>query len=78
MRCSPVSGPASQPSSELPCDEITFTAIVAMEAHEQRHEIHGDRDPQGRESGREAHEEMGFHDGWGKALDQLVAHARTM
>ena len=24
------------------------------------------------------HEEMGFHDGWGKALDQLVAVAKEM
>ena len=24
------------------------------------------------------HEAMGFHEGWGKALDQLVAHAKTM
>lgn len=29
-------------------------------------------------AGRERHEEMGFHDGWGAALDQLVAHAKTM
>ena len=27
---------------------------------------------------RKKHEAMGFHEGWGKALDQLVAHARTM
>jgi uncharacterized protein YndB with AHSA1/START domain len=26
---------------------------------------------------RQAHEQMGFHDGWGKALDQLVEHARA-
>jgi uncharacterized protein YndB with AHSA1/START domain len=30
------------------------------------------------EATREKHEAMGFHEGWGKALDQLVAHARTM
>jgi uncharacterized protein YndB with AHSA1/START domain len=30
------------------------------------------------EAGRKRHEEMGFHDGWGKALDQLVAHAKRM
>jgi uncharacterized protein YndB with AHSA1/START domain len=24
------------------------------------------------------HKEMGFHDGWGAALDQLVAYAKTM
>lgn len=26
---------------------------------------------------REAHEQMAFHDGWGKALDQLVEHAQA-
>jgi uncharacterized protein YndB with AHSA1/START domain len=27
---------------------------------------------------RKQHEDMGFHDGWGKALDQLVAYAKSM
>jgi len=27
----------------------------------------------GNEESRRKHEEMGFHEGWGKALDQLVA-----
>ena len=26
---------------------------------------------------RQAHEQMGFHAGWGKALDQLVEHAKA-
>jgi uncharacterized protein YndB with AHSA1/START domain len=26
---------------------------------------------------RTRHEEMGFHEGWGKALDQLVAHVKA-
>lgn len=30
------------------------------------------------EEERKAHEAMGFHDGWGAALDQLVALAKTM
>jgi uncharacterized protein YndB with AHSA1/START domain len=30
------------------------------------------------EAERKAHEEMGFHDGWGKALDQLVEVVRGM
>ena len=30
------------------------------------------------EAARKRHEEMGFHDGWGKALDQLVELAKTM
>ncbi len=29
-------------------------------------------------SGRDQHASMGFIDGWGKALDQLVEHAKTM
>lgn len=30
------------------------------------------------EAGKKAHEDMGFHSGWGTALDQLVAYAKTM
>ena len=30
------------------------------------------------EAGRKQHEEMGFHEGWGKALDQLIAYAKAM
>ncbi|CAN7505021.1 SRPBCC domain-containing protein [Duganella sp. LjRoot269] len=26
----------------------------------------------------EAHKQMGFHDGWGKALDQLIAHMKQL
>jgi uncharacterized protein YndB with AHSA1/START domain len=30
------------------------------------------------ENDRNAHDRMGFSEGWSKALDQLVAHAKTM
>ena len=30
------------------------------------------------EATRKKHEEMGFYDGWGKTLDQLVAHVKGM
>ena len=40
-------------------DRTRYTAVV----------LHGDREV------REAHEQMGFHTGWGIALDQLVALA---
>jgi uncharacterized protein YndB with AHSA1/START domain len=30
------------------------------------------------EAGRKQHEEMGFHEGWGQVLDQLVGYAKTM
>jgi len=54
-----------------------FTGVITLEAHGKGTRyiataIHGD------EATRKKHEEMGFHDGWGKALDQLVAHAKTM
>lgn len=34
--------------------------------------LHGD------EASRKKHEEMGFHEGWGQALDQLVEHAKSI
>lgn len=30
------------------------------------------------EATRAKHEEMGFHEGWAKALDQLVEHVKSM
>jgi uncharacterized protein YndB with AHSA1/START domain len=32
----------------------------------------------GNEEDRKKHEAMGFHEGWGKALDQLVAMVKKM
>jgi uncharacterized protein YndB with AHSA1/START domain len=29
------------------------------------------------EAGKKQHEDMGFHQGWGTALDQLVAHIKA-
>lgn len=54
-----------------------FTAMIALEARSQETVytatvIHRD------EEGRRQHEAMGFYDGWGTALDQLVALAETM
>jgi uncharacterized protein YndB with AHSA1/START domain len=61
----PVATPAASPVMTAiitlqPRDKGTlYTALV----------IHGD------EESRKAHEKMGFHEGWGKALNQLVALA---
>lgn len=51
---------------------FAFSAVVTMEPHGEGTlyravAIHAD------EAGCRAHEEMGFHAGWGAALDQLVA-----
>ncbi|MFP3901604.1 MAG: SRPBCC family protein [Acidimicrobiia bacterium] len=67
-------GPGYRPIDQ---DDLPFTAIVTMEptAAGTRYTataVH--RDPEGRVK----HEKMGFHEGWGAALDQLVALARTL
>jgi uncharacterized protein YndB with AHSA1/START domain len=54
-----------------------FTAMVLIEPSGKGSKytaiaIHKD------EETRKKHEEMGFHEGWGKALDQLVALAKTL
>lgn len=54
-----------------------FTAVVLIEpagkgTHYTAIAIH--RDPEGRKK----HEDMGFFTGWGAALDQLVAYAKTL
>ena len=56
---------------------FVFTAIISLEAHGSGTKyvarvMH--LDP----AGRKKHEAMGFHVGWGKALEQLLALARTM
>ncbi len=59
------------------CDTFPFTAILTFAPRGQgtRYKalvVHGDV-----ESCRK-HAAMGFHEGWGKVLDQLVATIRTM
>jgi uncharacterized protein YndB with AHSA1/START domain len=54
-----------------------FTAVVILEPHGKGTKytaiaIHRD------EATRKHHEEMGFREGWGKCLDQLVAHCKGM
>jgi uncharacterized protein YndB with AHSA1/START domain len=54
-----------------------FTAIIALEKQGKGTRytataIHRD------EAGRKQHEEMGFHQGWGQCLDQLVEYSKTM
>jgi uncharacterized protein YndB with AHSA1/START domain len=52
-----------------------FTAVILLEPHRNGTKytaiaMHGDAES------RKKHDGMGFQDGWGKALDQLVAHMR--
>lgn len=60
-----------------PAEKPFFTAVITLapEGAGTRYTamaIHGDQ------AGRQRHEEMGFHEGWGTCLDQLVALAKTL
>jgi len=60
-----------------PAENPFFTAVITFEAlgagtRYTATAIHRD------EAGRKRHEEMGFFEGWGKCLDQLVALVKTM
>ena len=61
-----------------PSQEPFFTAVVTIEPADgggTRYTaiaIHRD------EENRRKHEEMGFHEGWGQVLDQLVEYARSL
>jgi uncharacterized protein YndB with AHSA1/START domain len=60
------------PGSISSAARLPMTAVISLEAigDATRYRalvIHGD------EAARVKHEQMGFHQGWGKALDQLVA-----
>jgi uncharacterized protein YndB with AHSA1/START domain len=66
--------PAVLGSGEM---DFPFTAVVSMKRHGKGTKytamaIHRD------EGARKVHEGMGFQDGWGKALDQLVALAKKL
>jgi len=68
-------GPGYRPQN--PPGVPLFTAVILLEPHGAGTKytaiaIHGD------EEATKKHSEMGFHDGWGKALDQLVAFAKKM
>jgi uncharacterized protein YndB with AHSA1/START domain len=61
-----------RPAAPVSPDHPRFTAIISMEPHGSgtkytAHLMHVD------EQTREAHGTMGFEQGWGTALDQLVA-----
>ena len=60
-----------------PSEKPFFSAVVLLEPRGKGTRytaiaIHGD------EATRKKHEEMGFHEGWGKCFDQLVEHVKSM
>jgi len=69
-------GPGYRPSVARVHD-LFFTAFILMEPHGQGTKytaiaVHPD------EESMKRHEEMGFHDGWGTSLDQLVEYMKTV
>lgn len=69
-------GPGYRPSVARVHD-LFFTAFILMEPHGQGTRytaiaVHPD------EESMKRHEEMGFHDGWGTSLDQLVEYMKTV
>lgn len=59
-----------------PAPKPFFTAALILEptstgARYTAYAIHGD------EAGRKTHEDMGFHQGWGTVVDQMVAHIKA-
>jgi uncharacterized protein YndB with AHSA1/START domain len=68
--------PGYRPTDVTPEMPFVFTAIIEMEPHGAGTKytatvMHSNAD------GRAKHEAMGFEQGWGKALDQLVALMET-
>lgn len=65
------------PSADsCPGEEFYFTAVIVLEPHGAGTKysalaMHAEA------ASRKKHEDMGFRDGWGAALDQLVALAKT-
>jgi uncharacterized protein YndB with AHSA1/START domain len=68
--------PARQSATCPGEEDMPFTAVILLEPHGNGTKytaiaIHRDQ------AGRDRHETMGFRDGWGAALDQLVALVKS-
>ncbi len=69
--------PVGRKTGPSSCGDFLFTAMLDLEpvgtgTRYTATVIHAEED------GRKQHEEMGFHDGWGTALDQLVAYMKSL
>lgn len=61
-----------------PSPKPFFTAVVTLQSLGEGRTRYIAMARHGEASTRKQHEEMGFHHGWGAALDQLVALAKTL
>lgn len=67
----------AQLNLDHPCDSFFCTALITLEPCETGTRytatvLHGDQE------GCRKHREMGFEEGWGKALDQLVTYMKSL
>jgi len=72
-------GPGYRPASATvpPSDPLLFTAVISIESNGSKTKytaiaMHGDQ------ASATKHKDMGFHDGWGAAFDQLIALVKGM
>jgi uncharacterized protein YndB with AHSA1/START domain len=68
--------PGFRPATPASSDSLVFTVVISLEPHGNGTKysalvIHGDPES------CQKHKAMGFYDGWGKALDQLVAAVKS-
>jgi uncharacterized protein YndB with AHSA1/START domain len=70
-------GPGFRPSDPVSCGPFHMTGIVQLEP-KGRGTKYTAMALHGTEDAAKQHAAMGFEEGWGTALDQLVAHAKTM
>lgn len=61
-----------------PAPEPFFTAVIDLEALGDNSTRYVATAIHGNVESRRKHEEMGFHEGWGTTLDQLVAHIKEL
>lgn len=59
------------------CGELLFTAVILIEPNAEGSTYIARAIHQSSE-GRELHEEMGFHEGWAAAFDQLVEYSKQI
>jgi uncharacterized protein YndB with AHSA1/START domain len=67
-------GPGYRP---LPDSDLPFTAAILLEPHGEGGTRYTAIAMHRDETGREQHAAMGFYEGWGTALDQLVEYVKT-
>lgn len=69
-------GPGFRPKPHQP-DDVAFTAVISMETAGKgtKYSVLAMHPT---EAVSKAHEKMGFHDGWGTALDQLVEMVKLL